>query len=101
MGKEEVCFMLNNKWGLLLFLSFCLVTITNSILASCTTLYYKQKPVGRLSHNQLRIKQGNASLEHRLNVFAQSLIFSFVTFRIYLFSLLLWIAINAGLYLAS
>ena len=91
--------MLNDNWPSILFLSFCVVTITNSLLASCTNLFYKNKPVGRLSHNQLRIKQGNATLEHRLNVFAQSLSFSLVTLRIYIYTLLLWLAVNIALYL--
>jgi hypothetical protein len=93
--------MLSDNWPAILFLSFCLVAIVNSLIASGTTLYYKKKPVGRLSHNQLRIKQGNATLEHRLNVFAQSLIFSIVTFRIYLFTLLLGLAINIVLYFSA
>lgn len=93
--------MLNTNWPTILFLSFCLVALTNSLLASCTTLFYRKKPVGRLSHNQLRIKQGNATFEHRLNVFGQSLTFSIVTIRVYIFTLLLWLAINCLLYLAN
>lgn len=86
--------MLNSNWLKILFLSFCLVAVTNGLLASCTPLFYRKKPVGRLSHNELRIKQGNATLEQRLNVFGQSLTFSIVSFRVYIFTLLIWLAIN-------
>lgn len=93
--------MLNPNWLKILVLSFCLVALTNSLLASCTALFYRKKPVGRLSHNELRIKQGNATLEQRLNVFGQSLTFSIVTLRVYIFTLLVWLAINCLLYFSN
>ena len=89
--------MLYEKWSSILLFSILLVVFTNSLLAGFTKIYYKNKSMGHLSHSQLRIKQGNATFEHRLNVFAQSLIFSFISFRIYLITLLVWLVIN-GLY---
>lgn len=77
---------------MLLLYSFLFVVLGNSLLASCTAIYYKNKSIGHLSHSQLRIKQGTATLEQRVNVFAQSLIFSFITFRIYFITLLVWLA---------
>jgi hypothetical protein len=93
--------MLHEKWSLILLFSFLFVAFTNGLLASFTTLYYRKKSIGRLTHSQLRIKQGNANLEHRLNVFAQSFVFCFVTFRIYLITLLMWLALNGAFYIAT
>ena len=93
--------MLKENWSMILLLSFLLVAFSNSLLASFTSLYYKKKPVGQLSHSQLRIKQGTATFEHRLNVFAQSLVFCFITLRIYLITLLVWLAVNGAYYLST
>lgn len=87
--------MLKENWSTILLISFVIVAVANGLLASCTSIYYKNRPVGHLSHSQLRIKQGNANFEHRLNVFAQSLVFCFFTFRIYLITLLVWLALSA------
>lgn len=93
--------MLDENWATLLFICFLAVAVGHSFLASCTTIYYKQKSSGHLSHSQLRIKQGSASVEHRLNVFAQSLVFSFLSIRIYFFAFLLWLTSNGILYLLA
>jgi hypothetical protein len=89
--------VLSENWSTILLFSFTLVALVNGLLASCTPLYYKNKSIGQLSHSQLRIKQGTANFEHRLNVFTQSLVFSFVTFRIYLITLLVWLVLS-GVY---
>lgn len=91
--------MLNENWLSIFLFSFFLVAITNAFLASFTTFFYGKKSSGHLSHSQLRIKQGNATLEHRINVFAQYFTFSIVTLRVYLITLLLWLLINGALYL--
>jgi hypothetical protein len=93
--------MLNDRWLTILLFSFLFVVLVNALLASCTKIFYKGKSSGQLSHSQLRIKQGNATFEHRLNVFAQSLVFCFVTFRIYLFTFLGWIAFTGIFYLST
>ncbi len=90
--------MIPENWLMLLLYSFLFVALGNSLLASCTSILYKDQSTGRLSHSQLRIKQGTATLEHRINVFAQSLIFSFITFRIYFITLLLWLAVSGADY---
>lgn len=82
--------MLNEKWSTILLTSFLFVSCANALLASCTTIYYKNKSLGHLSHSQLRIKQGTATFEHRLNVFAQTLVFCFLSLRIYFITLLVW-----------
>jgi len=93
--------MLNEKWFTILLISFLFVAFVNAMLASCTKIYYKNQSSGHLSHSQLRIKQGNATLEHRLNVFGQTLIFCFVSFRIYLISSLVWLVLNGTSYLLT
>ncbi|TKB27329.1 hypothetical protein FCL47_04085 [Desulfopila sp. IMCC35006] len=90
--------MIHENWLLLLLYSFLLVALGNSLLASCTAIYYQNQSIGRLSHSQLRIKQGTATLEQRINVFAQSLIFSFISFRIYFITLLVWLAACGAYY---
>lgn len=93
--------MLNDKGLTILLFTFLFVALINALLASCTKIFYRDKPSGHLTHSQLRIKQGNASFEHRLNVFAQSLVFCFVTFRIYLFTLVIWFIFTGYFYLAK
>jgi hypothetical protein len=92
--------MLNVSWSTLLFVAFISVAITNALLASCTTKYYRKKSSGHLSHSQLRIKQGNATFEHRLNVFIQSLTLCFVSLRMYLITLLVWLVAYGAMELA-
>jgi hypothetical protein len=93
--------MLNDKGLTLLLFTFLFVVLINALLASFTKIFYRDKSSGHLSHSQLRIKQGNATFEHRLNVFAQSLVFCFVTFRIYLFTFLTWLTFSGLLHLSK
>lgn len=93
--------MLNERWYLLFIGAFLMVVVGNALIASCTTFFYRKKPWGRLTHSQLLIRQGKASFEHRLNVFVQSLLFSFISFRIYLIAFLLWLALYGVLFLSS
>ncbi|MCP3892443.1 MAG: hypothetical protein GY797_21530 [Deltaproteobacteria bacterium] len=86
--------MLADDWQSIVLLSFILVVLANGVLASCTTLYYNKSTWGRLSHSQLRIKQGNATFEHRLNVFASSILFSFVNPKIYLATAAMCLVLN-------
>lgn len=78
-------------WTFLLY-SFLAIASINALLASCTRKYFKNRSSGHLSHSQLRIKQGTADFEHRLNVFVQTFLLSLVSWRIYLIVLLVWLA---------
>ncbi|MGB3211928.1 MAG: hypothetical protein WBB19_14590 [Desulforhopalus sp.] len=93
--------MLNENGVITFLFSFLFVALIHALLASFTTIYYKKKPLGHLSHSQLRIKQGNATFEHRLNVFAQSFVFCFVTLRFYFISLVLWLIISGGYHVST
>jgi len=93
--------MLNVNWSGLFFITFFSVAVINALLASCTTIYYRKKSSGHLSHSQLRIKQGNATIDHRLNVFVQSLLLCFVTLRMYLITLLIWLVACGAFVIAA
>lgn len=93
--------MLHEDWLSIGLISFTIVSIVTALLASCTNIFYRKKAVGQISHSQLRIKQGNANFEHRLNVFALSLVFNFASFRIYFHSFLLWIIVNFSFILSG
>lgn len=86
--------MLDDKWFSLLLISILFVAAVNGLLASITPLYHRRKALNTLTHSQLRIRQGRAQLEHRLNVFTQSFLFSFASWRVYLISLVLWFLLN-------
>ena len=86
--------MHNDNWFALFIICLCIVAVSNGLLASCTSLLYKDKKSGQLSHSQLRIKQGNAHFEHRINAFANSFLFSFITLRLLLTALFLAVVTN-------
>lgn len=90
--------MLNNNWFSLFIICLCIVAVSNGLLASCTSLLYKDKKTGQLSHSQLRIKQGNAHFEHRINVFTTSFLFSFITLRLLLIALFFAVVTNLYFY---
>lgn len=85
---------LHPEWMTILFVTFLSVAVCNGLIASFSSSYYKKMPVGRLTHGQLRIKQGNADLDQRLNVFVLALLFGFTSFRIIIITLLIAIGIN-------
>lgn len=82
-------FQLSENWLFLIFISFVFVTVINGVIASTWRNYYQKVASGRLSHSQLRIKQGNATFEQRINVFTHTFVLSFFKFRIYFISALL------------
>ncbi len=86
--------MIHPDWIQILFVSFIVVAVSFGMISSFSSSYYKNMPMGRLSHSQLRVKQGNASIEQRLNVFVLSLLFSWTNSRIILITLLLAVAMN-------
>lgn len=56
-------------------------------LASFTTLFYRRKSWGELTHNELKVKQGDATIENRLDLFFRSFFTGFFTYQVYLISL--------------
>lgn len=90
--------MLSDKWLALFFISLAVTALLNALYASSFKQFYRNLPIGRLSHSQLRIKQGNATIEHRINVFVQTLIFSCLSLRVYIATLILWALCNTVIY---
>ncbi|BHH83546.1 hypothetical protein [Desulforhopalus sp. 52FAK] len=86
--------MLHPAWIKILFVSFITVALCFAMISSFSRSYYKNTPMGRLSHSQLRVKQGNANIEQRLNVFVLSLLFSVTNLRILIITLLIAVAMN-------
>ena len=86
--------MLHPSWMSILLASFAFVLLCNGLMASLWPSFYKNVPTGRLSHSQLRIKQGNATVEQRFNVFVVSLLFGVAKLRNLLFTLVLAAAVN-------
>ena len=90
--------MLHKNWIVLLLGCLVIVAALNGFLAAFTTFPYRKKSWGQLSHSQLRIKQGNATFDHRLNAFTQATLFCLFSWRGLFLSLLLWILVNALYY---
>lgn len=86
--------MLHQSWVTILFVSFISVLLCNALIASFVSSYYKKIPIGRLNHSQLRVKQGNATLEHRLNVFVLSFLFGITSLRNLFLTIILAAALN-------
>lgn len=86
--------MLHPDWIKILFASFAFVVLCNAFIASYLASFYKNVPTGRLSHSQLRIKQGNATLEQRFNVFVLSLLFGVLHLRNLILTIILAVAVN-------
>lgn len=86
--------MLHPNWMSILLASFVFVLLSNGLIASYWASFYKNIPTGRLSHSQLRVKQGNATLEQRFNVFVLSLLFGMVNLRNLLFTVVLAATVN-------
>ena len=54
-------------------LAFLIVSVGYGLLAGWATAFYRKKAWGQLSANELKVKQGTASLENRLDLFFRSL----------------------------
>ncbi len=85
---------IHSDWKTILIFSVLAVAVGNGLLSCLMAGYYKNQPVGRLSHSQLRIKQGNASPEQRFNVFILSLLFTVTNLRLLLLAGLIAVAAN-------
>lgn len=86
--------VIHPHWKTILSLSVLAVAVGNGLLSCLMASYYKNRPVGRLSHSQLRIKQGNASPEQRFNVFILSLLFTVTNLRLLILAGLIAVAVN-------
>lgn len=77
-------------------LCFLIVAVGYGALAGCTSLLYRKKSVGQLRGDELRVKQGTASLEHRFNVAVKTFFTSIFTYQVYLLALTISCVIYAA-----
>lgn len=86
--------------GKLIEAFFILLVCVSAIHAtlSCTTkILYRKKPWGRLTHNQLKVVQGDANIGQRAELFFYTLFLNFLSPSIYFLA----IVITIGFYLYS
>lgn len=76
-----------NKLIELFFISFILSSVIFALLSSCTKLFYKKKTWGRLTLNQLKVVQGDATISQRIELFFQSLFVSVFTMEVYIITI--------------
>ena len=86
--------MLHPEWKTIILCSFACVALCYAFLSCYSSSFYKNIPPGRLNHSQLLVKQGNANIEQRFNVFVLSLLFSITHPRILLATSILSIGVN-------
>jgi hypothetical protein len=77
-----------NFWEIFLF-AFVAAAGGYSFLASCTTVFYRKKAWGQLSPTELKVKQGSASFENRIDLFIRTLFVSLFTYQIYLLAFMM------------
>lgn len=87
-------------WQTALLVSFLLAAGINALFAASLPYYYRKKHPGELTHSELKVKQGRADFNHRINIFMTSFIWSPVNLKVLLASGLLYLClrlmINAG-----
>ncbi len=83
-----------SEWKMIVLLSLVTVLAGNALFSCLFAGYYKNRPTGRLSHSELRIKQGNASPEQRFNVFILSLLLGVANLRLLLLTGIIAVAVN-------
>jgi len=59
------------------------VSFCYAILGSCTPIFYKNKSRGRLSLNQLKVAQGDATFSQRIELFFKTFFLGFFTPGVY------------------
>lgn len=55
------------------------VSVCYAIIGSCTPILYRKKSRGRLSLNQLKVVQGDASISQRIELFFKTFFLGFFT----------------------
>lgn len=84
--------------GEIFIYTFVGVAIGYAFLASWTSLFYRKKAWGQLTRAELKIKQGNATLENRMDLFIRTLFASFFTYQVWLLTLFFGTLISLAIY---
>lgn len=69
--------------------TFLTVSVIYVFLAGWTTLFYRKKAWGQLSQNELKVKQGTATVENRLDLCAQNAVKGLLTWQLHLIALVI------------
>lgn len=69
-------------------LAFLIVAVGYGVVAAWATVFYRKKAWGQLSANELKVKQGTASLENRLDLFFRTLATAVFVWQLHLAALL-------------
>jgi hypothetical protein len=77
-------------------ITFLAVSAIYSFLASWTTFFYRNKAWGQLSKNELKVKQGTATMENRIDLCAQTIITGLLTWQLHLIALIITLAFLTG-----
>lgn len=70
-------------------LMFLSVAAAYAFIAGWTPFFYRKKSWGQLSRNELKVKQGTATLENRFDLFFRSMVSSLFVWQAHLVALLL------------
>lgn len=79
------------------FIFLVCVSAIHAALSCTTKILYRKKARGRLTHNQLKVVQGDANIGQRAELFFYTLFLNFLSPSIYFFA----IFITLGFYLFS
>ncbi len=69
------------------FITLIVLAILHGLLASCTKILFSNKKYGKLTHHQLKVLQGDASVSQRIELMFQTFLVSFLTLNIHLMAL--------------
>lgn len=77
-------------------ITFLAVSAIYAFLAGWTTLFYRKKSWGQLSQNELKVKQGTATMENRLDLCAKSIVTGLLTWQLHAIALVITAGFLAG-----
>lgn len=80
--------MVPDFWELYL-LAFMVVAVGYGLLASWTAILYRGKALGQLKPGELKVKQGRATVEVRMDLFVRTFFACFFTYQVYLLAMII------------
>lgn len=80
--------MMPDFWELYL-LAFMAVAVGYGLLASWTPILYRGKALGQLKPGELKVKQGTATPDVRMDLFVRTFFACFFTYQVYLLALII------------
>jgi spore coat protein CotH len=77
-------------------ITFLAVLAIYLFLAGWTTIFYRKKAWGQLTQNELKVKQGTATIENRIDLCAKSAVTGLLTWQLHMITLGLTVGFLAG-----